>query len=332
MGVVTITEPRPVLVIHGVAIRDRSVFEAEVSSLGDALGPEVRLIPIYWGDFAPHSDSVERVLPQFDWSSAERGPSSTARNTTLRGAIVDRDVSEVFGSMTDGWKRRSASSRRRIMGVFYTMVRNQYLRASAQFTGDLVLYQRRSSELHSVIWEAIMRHAPGYALREKPIDVIAHSLGATMMFDLAVGGHPPLHIDHFVTCASQTAFFHVIGASPLPINQADPDDVVTLPPTISSWANLYVPLDPWAFLTAPVFRLHDGSSPLDIEVFAGERSDKFFTHAASHYWTHPVVLSTIRSELGLREVPGSVGAELEGLLDEVEVDEGLGGDDTVEST
>jgi hypothetical protein len=290
---------RPVLVIHGVAQRDRDVYEQEVAALGDALGPRVRLVPVYWGDFARSADSVDRVLPYLDWASSAGDDLGEIESSSLRVAFAERDMAQAFGSLTSGWKRRSASSRRKVIGVFYAMIRRQYLRASAQFTGDLILYQRRKVELQAVIWETIMRHAPGYGLKERPVDVIAHSLGATMMFDLAVEGHPALHIDHLITCASQTAFFHAIGASPSPLDQADPGDPVTLPPTIRSWANHYVPLDPWAFLTAPVFRLHDGSEPDDIEVYAGERGDRILTHAASHYWTHPVVLDTIRRELGL---------------------------------
>ena len=285
------------LVIHGVANRDRSAFEAEVAALADALGPEVRLIPVYGGDFARPADSVDQVLPYLEWAASDGD--DDGEPGAFRTAVADRDMAQVFGSLTSGWKRRSAASRRKVLGVFYAMVRRQYLRASAQFTGDLILYQRRKSELQALIWEAIMRHAPGYGLEERPVDVIAHSLGATMVFDLAVAGHPALHVDHLITCASQTAFFHAIGASPSPLDQADPDVAVVLPPTIRSWANLYVPLDPWAFLTAPVFRLHDGSEPQDIEVYAGERGDRILTHASSHYWTHPVVLDTIRSQLDL---------------------------------
>lgn len=293
-------EPRPVLVIHGVAQRDRAAYEREVAALGAALGPRVRLVPVYWGDFARHADSVDQVLPYLDWASSTGDDTLTeVESFSLRGAIADRDMAQAFGSLTSGWKRRSASSRRKVIGVFYAMIRRQYLRASAQFTGDLVLYQRRKVELQAVIWETVMRHAPGYGLEERPVDVIAHSLGATMMFDLAVEGHPALHIDHLITCASQTAFFHAIGASPAALDRADPTEPAILPPTIRSWANLYVPLDPWAFLTAPVFRLHDGSEPKDTEVYAGERGDRILTHAASHYWTHPVVLETIRQELGL---------------------------------
>jgi hypothetical protein len=303
------TNPRPVLVIHGVANRDRSAFETEVAALGEALGPELRLVPVYWGDFARHADSVDQVLPYLQWASSDGDDDlDEGESSSLRGAFADRDMAQIFGSLTSGWKRRSAASRRKVMGVFYAMIRRQYLRASAQFTGDLILYQRRKVELQAVIWETIMRHAPGYGLEERPVDVIAHSLGATMVFDLAVAGHPALHVDHLITCASQTAFFHAIGASPSPLDQADPDVPVTLPPTIRAWANHYVPLDPWAFLTAPVFRLHDGSEPQDIEVYAGERGDRILTHAASHYWTHPVVLDTIRRELGLTPPEPGVGS------------------------
>ncbi len=297
-------EPRPVLVIHGVATRDRDGFEADVAQLGAALGSQVRLVPVYWGDFAREAEAVDRVLPYPEWAGRDHkaDPADNA-SVSLRDALSDRDMSDVVSTITGSWQRLSGRSRRRLIGEFYAVVRRQYLRAAAQFTGDLVLYHRRQAELHAVIWETVMRHAPGYGLAEQPIDVISHSLGATMVFDLAVDGQPRLHVDHLITCASQAGFFHAIGASPTSTWNADADARVTLPPAISSWANLYVPLDPWAFLAAPVFRLHDGSDPEDIEVFAGDRSDRIMIHAASHYWSHPVVLATIRRQLGLEPPP-----------------------------
>jgi hypothetical protein len=60
-----------------------------------------------------------------------------------------------------------------------------------------------------------------------------------------------------------------------------------------------VPLDPWAFISAPAFRLHDGGSPEDIEVHAAERKDRLFKHAADYYWTHPVVVEGIKAAFGV---------------------------------
>ena len=262
-------EPRPVLVVHGVATRDRDVYEGDVEALGRALGPGVRLVPVYWGDFAPPDEALDAALPYLGWSAKEG----------LR------------------------SARHRLLGEVYTLFREQYLRASARFTADLILYHYRQAELHALVWEAIMRDLPGHGLPEKPVDVITHSLGGTMVFDMAVAGRPRLHIANLMSCASQMSYFHAIGASSLeprgrPRHGHD-SGPVTLPAGIGSWTNFFVPLDPWAYLAAPVFRMADGGEPTDVEVYAGAFSDRILTHAAAHYWTHPVVIDTIKRQLGL---------------------------------
>ncbi len=62
------TAPRPVLVVHGVATRDRERFESDVERLGGALGPGVRTIPCYWGDLVPDPDDFDRILPYLRWA------------------------------------------------------------------------------------------------------------------------------------------------------------------------------------------------------------------------------------------------------------------------
>jgi hypothetical protein len=41
---------RPVLVIHGIGTRDRQSYLDDVATLNGALGDDVRLVPVYWGD------------------------------------------------------------------------------------------------------------------------------------------------------------------------------------------------------------------------------------------------------------------------------------------
>lgn len=291
-------QPRPVLVIHGIGTRDRENYEAEVSALGRALGERVRLVPVYWGDMGATTQPLEEILPYLSWSSRD---TRTVRESPaeVRAAVANRDLGGLIDTVAAGWRRRGADSRRRILGSIYGLVRTQYQRASGEFTGDLILYQRRQAALHSRIWESLMEHAPGYGRRALPIDVISHSLGGTMVFDMAVSGHPTLHVREFLTCASQIAYFHVIGCSPQPIDPTASGQPVSLPASIGRWTNFFVPLDPWAFLAAPMFTLADGSTPEDVEVYSGDLGDRMLTHAASYYWTHPVFVETARQRLGL---------------------------------
>jgi len=290
---------RPVLVIHGIGTRDRQSYLSDVAGLNEALGGDVRLIPVYWGDMGATTQPLDTILPYLSWSSRE---ARLARESSaeVRGAVANRDLGGLIDTISAGWRRRSGDSRRRILGSIYSLVRTQYQRASGEFTGDLILYQRRQAALHARIWETVMEHAPGYGLAGRPIDVISHSLGGAMLFDLAVAGFPTLHIGEFLTCASQISYFHVIGCSPVTIDPTSSGRPVTLPGTIGRWTNYYVPLDPWAFLTAPLFTLADGSIPDDLEVYGADRGDRVLTHAATYYWTHPVFIESARQRLGVR--------------------------------
>lgn len=291
-------DQRPVLVIHGIGTRDKGTYLADVAGLNRALGQDVRLIPVWWGDMGAATQPLDTILPYLSWSSKE---ARLARESSaeVRGAVANRDLGGLMDSVSAGWRRRSGDSRRRILGSIYGLVRTQYQRASGEFTGDLILYQRHQAALHARIWETVMQHAPGYGLAEQPIDVISHSLGGAMVFDLAVAGFPTLHVGEFLTCASQISYFHVIGCSPASIDPTGSGAPVTLPATIRRWTNFFVPLDPWAFLAAPLFTMADGAVPDDVEVYAGERGDRVLTHAASYYWTHPVFMASVRDRLGL---------------------------------
>ena len=310
----------PVLVIHGAAVRNRQVFEAEVERLARAVGGQRRFVPVFWGDLARPAESIESVLPYLEWlnrSRADTGPvddlprapeelppeeeeplpegeddSPTRRRRRL---VAQRDLERLMDRVGANWRRQSAAARRRVIASVYRVVRAQYLAASAHFAGDIILYQRHHRDIQSRVWETIMREAPGYGLPERPITVVAHSLGGSVAFDAAVAGSPRIHIDHLITCACTVPYFHVIGCSPDTITPHQPGTATSLPATIRRWTNFWLPLDPWGYLAAPAFRLADGTAPTDIEVHSGEREDKILRHAASNYWRHPTVINGIRT-------------------------------------
>ena len=286
------------LVIHGIATRDKDAYLADVAALDAALGEGVRLVPVYWGDMGAATQPLDTILPYMSWSARD-GRAPREGSAEVRAALAQRDLGGLLDSVSAGWRRRSGESRRRILGSIYGLVRTQYQRASGELTGDLILYQRHQAALHARIWETVMEHAPGYGLADRPLDVISHSLGGAMVFDLAVAGFPTMHVNQLMSCASQISYFHVIGCSPQRLDPNGSGAPVTLPATIRGWTNFFVPLDPWAFLAAPMFTLADGSDPVDVEVYGADRGDRVLTHAASYYWTHPVFIATARARLGL---------------------------------
>lgn len=267
----TAAEP-VVLVIHGVGRRLESEFRSQVSDLAARLGIAALFVPIYWGDLLRPDERVDAILPYQRWAD-------------------DQASAEV------GWAPGPHDGRHRVLGAMYGFVHDAYVRASSQFTGDLVYYQRHQNELWQRVWHVLDAEVPGAGGDDRPISVVAHSLGSAIAFDMAVAGDRRLHINHLFTCATQTPFFHVIGCSPVTLDPSGAGEPVTLPSTIGRWTNFFVPLDPWAYSAAPVFTLADGSSPHDVEVHAGNRDDRIGTHRARHYWNHPVVVKTMQQQL-----------------------------------
>ena len=148
-------EARPVLVIHGIATRDKQAYLADVDALSAALGDGVRLIPVYWGDMGAATQPLDDILPYMAWSAPDaRAPREGSAE--VRTAVAQRDLGGLLDAVSSGWRRRSGESRRRILGSIYALVRTQYQRASGELTGDLILYQRHQAALHARIWETVM--------------------------------------------------------------------------------------------------------------------------------------------------------------------------------
>ena len=56
--------PQPVLVIHGVANRNREGFEAQVERLAEDTGAELELLPVFWGDIAAETLGIDETIPR----------------------------------------------------------------------------------------------------------------------------------------------------------------------------------------------------------------------------------------------------------------------------
>lgn len=61
---------RPVLAIHGVKNRDKEFFSRQVNAMADAVGGDLKWIPVFWGDLGAKSAYLDRVTPPV-WDLAE---------------------------------------------------------------------------------------------------------------------------------------------------------------------------------------------------------------------------------------------------------------------
>lgn len=202
------------------------------------------------------------------------------------GNVVDRIVGRVdhlIGKLTAG-----------LGGTVNQLVRGKLAVPIALTLGDIVGYHQNRRQIQERLFARIDQMANGFGTRERPIDVMAHSLGGLLVLDAALGSEVDdrrLHVRKLVTFGSQPAFFHVMS----PRKGLPPYDSasarVRLPEgSIGSWTNLWHPLDVLAFLAGSVFALPDGSAPVDLEV-GTPGSDIIERRGWLHsvYWTSPLL-------------------------------------------
>jgi hypothetical protein len=220
------------------------------------------------------------------------------------GTTGDDPYDGLRGGGTDGDSRLRSLVRRRLNDLdrvagaavqavgarLNHAVRSRFGPGTTRFLGDVLVYQRHRDAVHARVRQVIDEVGPGLGRGpDRPVRIAAHSLGGVIAVDMATATEP-LWTDSLVTFGSQAAFFHVCdprGGQLTPYGGSMP---VHLPASLNRWTNLWEPLDVLAFAASRVFRLHDGTAPVDLPV--GHRaSTGMWTHSA--YWDLPYVASVI---------------------------------------
>jgi hypothetical protein len=176
---------------------------------------------------------------------------------------------------------------------------NSYLRTEqgpgvTRFFGDVLVYQRRRAEIHGRVRATIAEVDPALGRDPNhPVRVVGHSLGGVIAVDLATA-EDPLWTGSLVTFGSQSPFFHVCDPRGGQLQPYADGTLVKLPPSLRAWTNLWEPMDMLAFIAARVFRMHDGSAPIDLPI-RHLASSGLWTHSV--YWQLPQVVSAIQEAL-----------------------------------
>jgi len=405
----------PILIVHGVNNHDFAPFAKQVDKLQQMLGPEKRLIPVYWGDLGGQSTDLKDCLPAFtagEWHvRADDGSPHQLRQKDVRAivgsdsrldnarradlvsdqvqqtslvrsapgvqqqlrdavatelgatkvlqfiddpetlAVVGRAIDAVLRDMpTSGEAQPPASPTgefavgggyavrsdetapggsdtrglldpvKRIashvmqgiddalgrvignkLGRLNQNVRSRLAAPISATLGDIMSYQRQPDRIQETLRDALAQNAPGYGSMERPISVIAHSLGGVVAFDASVkpaSEAKRLWIKSFVTFGSQAAFFHIVDPRVPELDPYSRDSPVKLPRSIGRWTNLWDPMDVLAFTAGTVFRLADGSTPVDVSVrdTASELvAERGWAHSV--YWESDELASALRTAL-----------------------------------
>jgi hypothetical protein len=264
-------------------------------------GPEANAIRVACAEEWPQTRVLQALdnpvlLDEIGRAIAEGLPDESAPGVAIRGA------GEILKAHVKGLVRGIDRAVGAVVGVVAGNL-NQFLRTElapgiGRFLGDILVYQRRHHDIHRRLWEVVDREAPGWGTVQRPIAVVAHSLGGVVSFDAAIGvASRQLWLRHLVTFGSQSAFFHVLDPRGGKLLAYQPGTPVELPPSIAGWTNLWEPLDPLAFLAGKVFLLHPalaGRAPTDIEV-PHRGSAGLWAHSV--YWKEPDLVGAIRDAL-----------------------------------
>jgi len=273
--------PEKVLLIHGIAMRSEEKVAKYAASLDALIGDEYKLVPVYWGDLGADDTYLHKVIGRHTISA--NGFSQMVHDVVARPfsrnkgrvrAWIERRRGDRERSIKiiERSKQRSEDARSRVQGYLgdkFQDVRLWLTQQTLPFIADVIVYQSHTyrEKIQARVREVVKRELGETAgTKDRPLKIIAHSLGGVVSFDLACRNHDPLHIEALITMGSQPAFFHLLdpreGIAPF---EGEP---VRVPETINRWTNVWDVYDMLGFATDEVFRLHDGTAPLDVRVRA----------------------------------------------------------------
>ncbi len=183
----------------------------------------------------------------------------------------------------------------RVLGNLNNELREQQGPAIIRSLGDIMAYERDSKSIGNRLWETLAAYGfENYGTKDKPVNVIAHSLGGVVAFDAANRARNSLYINKFLTFGSQSAFFNVVAPRHvLPLYRHGHS--IELGETIGQWVNLFEPMDFLAFAASPVFSMANPDALKD-KMIAHRFSYGIYTH--SIYWQTDELQQEIVSLMG----------------------------------
>jgi hypothetical protein len=186
--------------------------------------------------------------------------------------------------------RVAGAAMRAVAGRMNHSLRHHLGPGATRFLGDVLVYQRHREQIHARVREQIAAVDPELGRRpDRPVRLVAHSLGGVIAVDMATA-QEPLWTSALLTFGSQPAYFHLCDPRGGRLSPHTGQAPVVLPDSLARWTNLWQPLDVLAFAAARVFRLADGTPPVDLPL-PHTASAGLWTHSV--YWNLPELAAAI---------------------------------------
>ena len=235
-------------------------------------------------------DTLTRVGEMLQVVMDVPAPAETGEFAVREGSIDTRGwLTDKIGEAIHAIDRLTGQLVEDRLGALTQKLRASLMEGVAATLGDIIAYQANRAHVQQRLFDAVNQHAPGYGTADRPIGVIAHSLGGVISVDTATApaSGTPLYIDSLVTFGSQSAFFEIVSPSDpkTPYSSGHP---VSLPGTIRQWFNMWNVVDILGFTASTVFRLSSGAKPEDIPIedpLSVMLDAKLWLH--SIYWKRP---------------------------------------------
>ncbi|MER7694119.1 hypothetical protein [Streptomyces sp. NPDC097610] len=209
----------------------------------------------------------------------------------LRGAApVDGSLRSLIRRRLADLDRVAGAAMGVVVGRMNHSLRHRLGPGATRFLGDVLVYQRHREQIHARVWEQIAAVDPELGRHpDHPVPLVAHSLGGVIAVDMATA-QEPLWTSSLLTFGSQPAYFHLCDPRGGQLSPYTGHEPVVLPNSLARWTNLWQPLDVLGFAASHVFRLADGTYPVDIPL-PHTATAGLWTHSA--YWNLPELASAI---------------------------------------
>jgi hypothetical protein len=130
--------------------------------------------------------------------------------------------------------------------------------AVSVFVGDVLVYIRSRQQANggpivAEVKAAFERAVAAKTQHDKPLIVIAHSMGGNISYDVLTSYAPQVEVDLLVTVGSQVGMFEELKLFTVSDTKIEAPKKVKRPDNVKRWINLIDPNDPLAYAVSEIF-------------------------------------------------------------------------------